>query len=169
MTSPSLYVDRNLVGRVVVPFIDRVVISAMMAGEYGKDPSCPTQLGICVAIEATDLPFKECVVYRNLFSVPGVVGDPSYMENAFLKAQSHHRTGRPSGELITRMPALLRPGDFAWAGSVSVNGIIVAVSGLKDYWDEQVSGQVGQLLSGEVMHVHQLNLAEMRVRKANTF
>ena len=55
------------------------------------------------------------------------------------KAAIHYRTGRPSREVHDRAPHLLLVGDTVYGGSAAYEGLIVAGSGVQDYFDETIA------------------------------
>ena len=55
------------------------------------------------------------------------------------KAEIHFRTGRPSREVHDRAPHLLLVGDTVYGGSAAYEGLIVAGSGVQDYFDETIA------------------------------
>ena len=64
------------------------------------------------------------------------------------KAAIHHRTGRLSREVHDRAPHLLLVGDTVYGGSAAYEGLIVAGSGVQDYFDEAISAIVAATLWG---------------------
>ena len=64
------------------------------------------------------------------------------------KAAIHYRTGRPSREVHDRAPHLLLVGDTVYGGSASYEGLIVAGSGVQDYFDEAISALLAATLWG---------------------
>lgn len=63
----------------------------------------------------------------------------AFAEIARSKAAIHYRTGRPSREVHDRAPHLLLVGDTVYGGSASYEGLIVAGSGVQDYFDETIA------------------------------
>lgn len=62
-----------------------------------------------------------------------------FAEIARSKAAIHYRTGRPSREVHDRAPHLLLVGDTVYGGSAAYEGLIVAGSGVQDYFDETIA------------------------------
>jgi len=60
----------------------------------------------------------------------------TYSDFARGKAMITWRTGLSSREVVLAKPHLLIPGDVNLWGSVIIDGVIVAVSGVKPYFDE---------------------------------
>ena len=58
------------------------------------------------------------------------------------KARVSWRTGRDSHDVLTPAPHRLEPGDTLLWGSVCVDGIVVAVSGMQPWYDEALAGMV---------------------------
>ncbi|MEK9176404.1 MAG: hypothetical protein AAB520_03105 [Patescibacteria group bacterium] len=162
MDSPSAYLNHDNTGLMVREFVSELVIPRVRDDYYGSGES---QFAVCVVLEAPDLEFEEAVLLEKAFCLPGFEVDPKYQVNATAKARSHHRTGHSSGELVSLKPALLRSGDCIWGGSASVDGIIVAVSGFKHYWDVQIAGQIAYELAGRVMHAHLQGIEQMRANR----
>ncbi len=63
----------------------------------------------------------------------------TFLRIARSKAAIHHRTGRPSREVHDRAPHLLLVGDTVYGGSAAYEGLIVAGSGVQDYFDETIA------------------------------
>lgn len=65
-----------------------------------------------------------------------------YDEIARRKAKMCQRTGKPSGEVLTRTPWLLKAGDPPFAGGIIEDGLVVAVSGLQSHFDEMLAWMI---------------------------
>lgn len=66
----------------------------------------------------------------------------NYLQIARSKADLHYRAGRPSRVVQDRAPHLLQVGDTVYGGSADYEGLIVAGSGVQDYFDEAISAIV---------------------------
>lgn len=71
-----------------------------------------------------------------------------YTTIARSKAAIHYRAGRPSREVQDRAPHLLLVGDTVYGGSAAYEGLIVAGSGVQDYFDEAISAIIAATLWG---------------------
>lgn len=88
--------------------------------------------------------YEECVL-------PDGITQPDesmdlYIQIARKKAEITARTGLSTGDIRRHQAYLFRRGDSRYAGSAIVDNIIVAVSGLPDHLDEEVSTKAAQKL-----------------------
>ena len=79
--------------------------------------------------------------------------DPStwtlpYAAIAYGKAKKVQQSGMVLRTLRNDAPWLYESGDVRYVGGVIENGLVVAASGLQDYWDEAISWMVLSAIQG---------------------
>ncbi len=81
----------------------------------------------------------DCSVNQELWPA-----DRDYQKISLAKAGLSWRTGYSSREVQQRYPHLMEPGDVVYPGSVVVDGLIVACSGVQGYLDEYFADTVAR-------------------------
>jgi len=84
--------------------------------------------------------FERAILYE--YSINRAQWDADYAAFARAKARVSWRTGRASHEVLSLTPHRLEPGDTLLWGSVCLDGIVVAVSGMQPWYDEALAGMV---------------------------
>ncbi len=91
--------------------------------------------------------FKEAMLFEHSFTPPKYWEHP-YAGIARQKASVTWRTGHPSRIVRECMPHLLAAGESRYGGSVNVDGLVVAASGVQPWYDEALSGIAAHVLKG---------------------
>lgn len=92
--------------------------------------------------------FERAILHEH--SINRARWDADYAAFARAKARLSWRTGADSQRVQTGMPHRLEPGDTLLWGSVCLDGIVVAVSGMQPWYDEALAGVVACCLRGIV-------------------
>ncbi len=87
-----------------------------------------------------DCTFEQAILHEHSINRDG--WDADYTRFARAKAYVSWRTGMDSHRVQASMPQRLQPGDTLLWGSVCMDGIVVAVSGLHPWYDEAIAGMV---------------------------
>lgn len=87
-------------------------------------------------------------------------GSVDYSQICRGKARISWRTQMSSREVVKLHPGLLQPGDAKYAGAVYYHGLVIAASGVKSFWDEAISMNLGAL-------AHAFILEEMEAIEAD--
>jgi len=90
--------------------------------------------------------FEQAVLYEESFNRER--WDADYAMYARAKANVSWRTGRDSYGLAVTAPQLLESGDAVLGGAVCVDGIVVGVSGMYNWYDEALAASVAWFLRG---------------------
>lgn len=98
--------------------------------------------------------FKYSIMYEHSFTDSREWEHP-YDQIAREKAWATWRTGLPTRIIRECMPHLLIGGNTKYGGSVNVDGIIVAASGVQPWNDEGLSGVAAMILRGRCNEVMQ--------------
>ena len=134
---------------------DRLVRSKMV--EFGE-----TNAAVCVAIRAQREEFDDCILGEVKGNVdPNVPHSGNTDRIARSKCGISFNTGFSTREVTLLKPDLLAPGDTRYAGSVVVDDLIVATSGLHDWIDELISRQIAAEILCRIGRLHALMLEEM--------
>lgn len=94
--------------------------------------------------------FEEAILYEQALGRERGRWDADYFRFARAKARVSWRTQRDTAAVCALAPHLLGPEDTALWGSVAVDGIVVAISGLEPAFDEAFSGVIAMCLRGLV-------------------
>lgn len=94
--------------------------------------------------------FEDAILVEHSFSPPRAWEHP-YRDIARAKAKATWRTGVPTRIIRECMPHLLAQGDTRYGGSVNLDGLIVAASGVQPWYDEAMSGIAANLLKAAVI------------------
>jgi hypothetical protein len=84
--------------------------------------------------------FEHAILYEH--SINRANWDADYVHFARAKALVSWRAGMDSHAVQTLRPHLLMPGDTLLWGSVCLDGLVVAVSGMQPWYDEALAGIV---------------------------
>ena len=87
-----------------------------------------------------DCAFEQAILHEHSINREG--WDADYARFARAKAHVSWRNGMDSHRVQASMPQRLQPGDTLLWGSVCMDGIVVAVSGLHPWYDEAIAGMV---------------------------
>lgn len=74
--------------------------------------------------------------------------DPTYTKNAFAKAHMCQRTGMRSSLARYDSSFSYHSGDCVWGGGIIEDGLVVAFSGVQEYFDEAISRSMIAFLRG---------------------
>ncbi|OZI81997.1 hypothetical protein [Bordetella genomosp. 6] len=96
---------------------------------------------------AAGLPFEQAVLYEESFGDTRR-WDADYGAYARRKAALSWRTGLDSHTALAARPHLVAQDETVW-GSVCVEGIVVAVSGLNPWYDEAMAGAIAHMFKAE--------------------
>lgn len=91
--------------------------------------------------------FQMAILLEHSFTDPDKWEHP-YNEIARAKTHATWRTGLPTRFIRECAPHLLKYGNTRYGGSVNVDGIIVACSGVQPWFDEMFSGIAAMTLRG---------------------
>ena len=91
--------------------------------------------------------FRAAILLEHSFTEP-IKWERRYDLIARQKAQATWRTGLPTRVIRECMPHLLEVGNTRYGGSVNVDGIIVACSGVQPWFDEMFAGIAAMILRG---------------------
>jgi hypothetical protein len=84
--------------------------------------------------------FEEAILYEHSINRPN--WDADYARFARAKAQLSWRTAMDSHAVQALRPHLVAPGDTLLWGSVYLDGLVVAVSGMQPWFDEALAGVI---------------------------
>ncbi len=90
--------------------------------------------------------FEESILLEHSLGKPTGDWDADYAGFARAKAKVSWQTQRDSAAVQAHAPHLLLPGDTTLWGSVALDGIVVAISGLEPMYDEALSGTIAACL-----------------------
>ncbi len=92
--------------------------------------------------------FEEAILLECSFGKDRSAWDADYAGFARAKARLSWQTQRDSAAVQAHAPHLLARGDTTLWGSVALDGIVVAISGLEPMYDEALSGVIAMCLRG---------------------
>ncbi len=92
--------------------------------------------------------FEESILLEHSLGKPPRDWDADYGAFARAKAKVSWQTQRDSALVQAHAPHLLDRGDTRLWGSVALDGIVVAISGLEPMYDEALSGAIAMCLRG---------------------
>jgi hypothetical protein len=118
----------------VMPSIERA-----MRDPLAGDSGC-LHIVIMDPLSAHGSDFERSILYEH--SINRAHWDADYAAFARAKARVSWRTGRDGHDVLTLTPHRLEPGDTLLWGSVCLDGIVVAVSGMQPWYDEALAGMV---------------------------
>lgn len=110
----------------------------------------------CAVITVLDptIPYHPDVDVESVVLAQVIWGDRDHPEVgrftaiSLKKAEITWRTGRPSREVQALHPHLLKETDTVWGGSVVLDDLIVACSGVQDYFDEMIAMMIAAMTKG---------------------
>lgn len=129
-----------------IPVIEGVYRAMLNAG-FLKRPDLHMVILDPTKVFAVTPYFEEAVLFQHSFTDPSGWENP-YNKFALKKAEVTWRTGLSTRVIRECTPHLLVKGDTRYGGSVNVNGIIVACSGVQPWFDEMFAGIEAMLLQG---------------------
>lgn len=91
-------------------------------------------------LAVSECPFEQAILHEH--SINRAAWDADYAHFARAKARLAWRTGMDSHRVQTLEPQRLQSGDTLLWGSVCMDGIVVAASGMQPWYDEAISGIV---------------------------
>lgn len=127
------------------------IVGAAFADAAGKGVVKSRNLHV-VVLDPTVHPwnaagFADAVLYEHSFARDE--WDHTYDELARGKAQATWTAGGKSTDYLQRLaPHLYTDGDVKWSGSVVLDGLIVAASGVQPWFDQAFAGCVASLCIG---------------------
>ena len=92
--------------------------------------------------------FEDAILVERSFGKDRSAWDADYAAFARAKARVSWQTQRDSAVVQAHSPHLLVQGDTTLWGSVALEGIVVAISGLEPMYDEALSGVIAMCLRG---------------------
>jgi hypothetical protein len=115
-------------------------IARAMGDPAAGDSGCLHIVVMNPRLPAASSPFEQAVLYEHSINRPS--WDADYARFARAKALISWRAGMDGHAVQTLRPHLLEPGDTLLWGSVCLDGLVVAVSGMQPWYDEALAGIV---------------------------
>lgn len=98
--------------------------------------------------------FSDAVLYQESIKTSGVWEHP-FDDFARNKAEQAWRNSQANIVMQTRHPSVLRDGDVPFYGSFVYGGIVVACSGVEQWFDMLISGWIAVAFEQLMVHEHQ--------------
>ncbi|MGC1176683.1 MAG: hypothetical protein WA843_01315 [Candidatus Saccharimonadales bacterium] len=116
------------------------------------DPKVPREPKYKESSVDPEHPFKELVLFEYTWGQE-TDWEHDYRKVARAKAFASWKTGLPTRLINQSAPYLYEPGFTKWPGSaVGPGGLVVAFSGVEDYFDEMFSEIMLAIIKGLCMH-----------------
>ncbi|NKB77996.1 MAG: hypothetical protein GKR96_13410 [Gammaproteobacteria bacterium] len=107
-------------------------------------------------IKPWDADFNDAILYQESIHSSDTWENP-YDEFARNKAEQAWRNSRSNIEIQTMHPSSLREGDIPFYGSFVYGNVVVACSGVEQWFDMLISGWIALAFEQLMVHEHQTN------------